>query len=275
MRTSRILLATEREGPLRRRDRQSPAHDPGGGMVRRLAAGLYTWLPLGLPGAAQDRETSCARRWTVPGAQEVLMPAVAARRALEWESGRWDHFGPELLRLRDRHERDFCVGPTHEEVITDIVRREVRSYRQLPLNLYQIQTKFRGRGSRPPLRGHCGAREFIMKDALLLRSRRGGKPPQLRRRCATPTGACFAPDGPRLPGGGGRLGGHRGQAARRSFHVLADSGGGTDIAFQRRGGPTPRNLELTPRPSAAPRPPAATETMREVEDSGRSHHRGT
>ena len=117
------------------------------GLVRRLAAGLYTWLPLGLR-VLRKIEDIVRDEMDRAGAQEILMPAVQPAE-LWMESGRWDHFGPELLRLRDRHERDFCVGPTHEEVITDIVRREVRSYRQLPLNLYQIQTKFPGRGAAP------------------------------------------------------------------------------------------------------------------------------
>src|SRR5580700_10090582 len=107
------------------------------GLIRRLAAGLYSWLPLGLP---------------------VVQPAE-----LWQESGRWSVYGPELQRLKDRHERDFVLGPTHEEVITDIVRRELQSYRQLPVNFYQIQTKFRDEVR--PRFGVMRAREFIMKDA--------------------------------------------------------------------------------------------------------------
>ena len=120
MRTSRLLLATEREDPS---DAEIVSHRLmiRAGLVRRLAAGLYTWLPLGLR-VLRKIEDIVRDEMDRAGAQEVLMPAVQPAE-LWMESGRWDHFGPELLRLRDRHERDFCVGPTHEEVITDIVRR--------------------------------------------------------------------------------------------------------------------------------------------------------
>lgn len=131
------------------------------GLIRRLAAGLYTWLPLGLR-TLRKVETIVREEMDRAGALELLMPAI--QPAELWvESGRWNQFGPELLRLRDRHERDFCVGPTHEEVITDIARRELKSYRQLPVNFYQIQTKFRDEVR--PRFGVMRAREFMMKDA--------------------------------------------------------------------------------------------------------------
>ena len=131
------------------------------GMIRKLASGLYTYLPLGLR-SIRKVEQIVREEMNAAGAQELLMPIVQPAELWQ-ESGRWDHYGKELLRFKDRHQRDYCLGPTHEEVITDIVRREVRSYRNLPLNLYQIQTKFRDE-IRPRF-GLMRGREFIMKDA--------------------------------------------------------------------------------------------------------------
>jgi prolyl-tRNA synthetase len=131
------------------------------GLIRRVAAGLYSWLPLGLR-TLRKVEAIVREEMNRAGALEVLLPAI--QPAELWrESGRWDKFGPELLRLKDRHDRDFCVGPTHEEIITDIARRELKSYRQLPVNFYQIQTKFRDEVR--PRFGVMRAREFLMKDA--------------------------------------------------------------------------------------------------------------
>jgi prolyl-tRNA synthetase len=131
------------------------------GLIRRLAAGLYTWLPVGLR-VLRKVETIVREEMNRAGAIELLMPTVQPAELWQ-ESGRWDQFGPELLRLSDRHERPFCYGPTHEEVITDLARRELKSYRQLPVNFYQIQTKFRDE-IRPRF-GVMRAREFTMKDA--------------------------------------------------------------------------------------------------------------
>lgn len=131
------------------------------GLIRRLASGLYTWLPLGLR-VLQKVKGIVREEMNRAGAQEVLMP-VTQPAELWQESGRWEQYGPELLRMQDRHDRDFCMGPTHEEVITDLVRNELNSYRQLPVNLYQIQTKFRDE-IRPRF-GVMRSREFIMKDA--------------------------------------------------------------------------------------------------------------
>jgi prolyl-tRNA synthetase len=111
------------------------------GLIRKLAAGLYTWMPLGLR-AMRKVENIVREEMDRAGALELLMPG-AIPSELWVESGRWDKFGPELLRFKDRHDRDFCLGPTHEEVITDIARNELKSYRQLPVNFYQIQMKFR------------------------------------------------------------------------------------------------------------------------------------
>jgi prolyl-tRNA synthetase len=131
------------------------------GLIRKVAAGIYTYLPLGLR-IIRKVEQIIREEMNRAGAQELLMP-IASPAELWKETGRWDYYGKELLRLKDRHEREFCLGPTHEEVITDLFRREVRSYRQLPLNFYQIQTKFRDE-IRPRF-GLMRGREFIMKDA--------------------------------------------------------------------------------------------------------------
>src|SRR5579863_7019507 len=131
------------------------------GLVRRLAAGLYSWLPLGLR-VLHKIERIIREEMNRAGALELVMPVVQPGELWQ-ESGRWTAYGPELLRFKDRHDRDFVAGPTHEEVITDIVRRDIKSYRQLPVNFYQVQTKFRDE-IRPRF-GVMRAREFIMKDA--------------------------------------------------------------------------------------------------------------
>ncbi len=131
------------------------------GLIRRLASGLYTWLPLGLR-VLQRVENIIRSEMNNSGAIEVLMPSVQPAELWQ-ESGRWEQYGPELLRLQDRHHRDFCYGPTHEEIITDLARRELTSYKQLPVNYYQIQTKFRDEVR--PRFGVMRAREFLMKDA--------------------------------------------------------------------------------------------------------------
>ena len=160
MRYSRLFLPTLKEVPS---EAEIVSHKLmlRAGMIRRLASGLYSYLPLGLR-ALRRVEAIIREEMTRAGAQEVLLPMVQPRELWD-ESGRWKRYGKELLRLKDRHGRDFCLGPTHEEVITDLVRREVRSYRDLPLNLYQIQTKFRDE-IRPRF-GLMRSREFIMKDA--------------------------------------------------------------------------------------------------------------
>lgn len=141
-----------------------------GGLIRRAASGIYTWLPLGWR-IVQKVANIVRANMNAAGAAEVLMPAV--QPADLWhESGRWKDYGAELLRLQDRHQRDFCIGPTHEEVVTDIVRSTIASYRQLPINLYQIQTKFRDE-IRPRF-GVMRAREFVMKDAYSFDTDRDG-----------------------------------------------------------------------------------------------------
>src|SRR5690554_5206521 len=160
MRSSRFLLATLKETPA---DAEIISHQLmlRAGMIRRLASGLYTWLPLGLR-VLRKVESIVRDEMNQAGAQEVMMPVVQPAELWQ-ESGRWDQYGPELLRMRDRHNRDFCLGPTHEEVITDLVRGQISSYKQLPANFYQVQTKFRDE-IRPRF-GVMRSREFIMKDA--------------------------------------------------------------------------------------------------------------
>ncbi len=160
MRTSHLLLPTLREDP---GEAETVSHRLmlRAGLIRKVAAGIYTYLPLGLK-IIRKVEGIVREEMNRAGAQELLMP-IASPAELWKETGRWDFYGKELFRFKDRHERDFCLGPTHEEVITDLFRREVRSYRQLPLNFYQIQTKFRDE-IRPRF-GLMRGREFIMKDA--------------------------------------------------------------------------------------------------------------
>ncbi|MDN3554185.1 proline--tRNA ligase [Halomonas almeriensis] len=160
MRASQLLIATLKETPA---DADIVSHQLmlRAGMIRRLNAGLYTWLPLGLR-TLRKVENIVREEMDRAHAQEVLMPAIQPADLWQ-ESGRWDQYGNLLLRIRDRHDRDFCYGPTHEEVITDLVRNEIRSYKQVPSNFYQIQTKFRDE-TRPRF-GVMRAREFIMKDA--------------------------------------------------------------------------------------------------------------
>ena len=160
MRVSQSLIPTLRDDP---GEAEIVSHRlmMRAGMIRKVAAGIYTYLPLGLR-VFRKIEAIVREEMNRAGAQEVLMP-IASPAELWRETGRWDFYGKELLRFKDRHERDFCLGPTHEEVITDLIRKEVRSYRQLPLNCYQIQTKFRDE-IRPRF-GLMRGREFIMKDA--------------------------------------------------------------------------------------------------------------
>ncbi len=160
MKLSKLLLPTLRESPA---DTEIISHQlmVRAGLVRQLAAGIYTWLPLGLK-VLRRVENIIRDEMNRAGGQEILMSSVQPEE-LWTESGRWDAYGPELLRFEDRHHRQFCLGPTHEEIITDLVRREVRSYKQLPVNFYQIQTKFRDEIR--PRYGIMRAREFLMKDA--------------------------------------------------------------------------------------------------------------
>ena len=160
MRWSQFYLFTTREVPS---DAEVVSHQlmVRAGMLRKLAAGIYTYLPLGWRSVLKMM-TIVRREMEKAGAVELSMPAIQPAELWE-ESGRWEKYGKELQRMEDRHQRSFCFGPTHEEVITDVVRRDVKSYRQLPLKLYQIQTNFRDE-IRPRF-GLMRGREFIMKDA--------------------------------------------------------------------------------------------------------------
>lgn len=160
MKARQFFISTLKEAPA---DAELPSHKlmMRAGMVKRVASGLYTWMPLGLR-VVRKVEAIVREEMNRIGAVELLMPAVQPAELWQ-ESGRWEFYGKELLRMKDRHDRDFCLGPTHEEVITDVARKEITSYKQLPLSFYQIQTKFRDEVR--PRFGVMRAREFIMKDA--------------------------------------------------------------------------------------------------------------
>ncbi|MDG1062177.1 MAG: proline--tRNA ligase [SAR86 cluster bacterium] len=157
---SKVFLPTLKDSP---QDAEIISHKLmlRSGMIRRVTSGIYTWLPLGLR-VLRKVENIVREEMNASGAQEVLMPMVQPRELWE-ETHRWEKMGPELLRIQDRHERDFCLGPTHEEVITDLIRNNIKSYKELPLNLYQIQTKFRDEVR--PRYGVMRGREFLMKDS--------------------------------------------------------------------------------------------------------------
>lgn len=160
MRVSQFFISTFREAPA---EAELVSHKLmlRAGLIKRLGSGLYTWMPLGLR-ILRKIENIVRDEMNKSGAIEVLMPAIQPAELWQ-ETGRWEVFGPQMLKIKDRHEHDFCFGPTHEEIITDIARKEIKSYRQLPLNFYQIQTKFRDE-IRPRF-GVMRAREFLMKDA--------------------------------------------------------------------------------------------------------------
>jgi prolyl-tRNA synthetase len=217
MRFSQFALTTLKEVPA---DAEIVSHKLmlRAGLIRRLASGLFTWMPLGLR-VLRKVEQVVREEMDRAGALELLMPAVQPAELWQ-ESGRWDQYGPLLLRMQDRHEREFCFGPTHEEVITDVARRELRSYKQLPVNYYQIQTKFRDE-IRPRF-GVMRSREFIMKDAYSFDIDKDGMRQSYDRMHAAYT-AIFERLGLKfriVDADSGEIGGSRSQ----EFHVLADSG---------------------------------------------------
>jgi len=230
------------------------------GLIRQLASGLYTWLPLGVR-VVRKVEAIVREEMDRAGAQELLMPMV--QPAELWrESGRWEQFGPELLRLKDRHQRDFCLGPTHEEVITDLARRELKSYRQLPINWYQIQSKFRDE-IRPRF-GVMRAREFIMKDAYSFHldeaclGRTYARMHEAYARVCKRLGLEFRA----VEADTGSIGGN----LSHEFHVLADSGEDA-IAFS-DSSDYAANVEVAPAlPPTNPRGPA-TRTLERVTTPG-------
>src|SRR5487761_2571752 len=160
MRVSQFFISTLKEAPA---EAELPSHRLmlRAGYIRKLSSGLYTWMPLGLR-VLRKVEAVVREEMNKSGGIELLMPAVQPAELWQ-ETGRWEVFGPQMLKIKDRHDNLFCFGPTHEEVITDIARREIKSYRQLPINFYQIQPKFRDEVR--PRFGVMRAREFLMKDA--------------------------------------------------------------------------------------------------------------
>ncbi|HXV06545.1 MAG TPA: proline--tRNA ligase [Burkholderiales bacterium] len=259
MRVSAFFLSTLKEAPA---EAELPSHKLmlRAGLIRKLGSGLYTWMPLGLR-VLRGVERIVREEMDRAGAVELFMPAVQPAELWQ-ESGRWDKFGPQMLKIKDRHERDFCFGPTHEEVITDIARREIRSYRQLPVNFYQIQTKFRDE-IRPRF-GVMRAREFVMKDAYSFHLDHADLEREYRNMHAAYS-RIFERLGLKFravaadPGAIGGTGSHE-------FHVLADSGEDA-IAFSPESDYA-ANLELAEAlPPRTPRP-APAQKMRKLATPG-------
>ncbi|MDY0022247.1 proline--tRNA ligase [Arenimonas caeni] len=255
MRLSRFHLNTSKETPA---DAEVVSHQLmlRAGMIRKLAAGLYTWSPLGLR-VLRKVEAIVREEMDRAGAIEMLMPSIQPRELWD-ETGRWQKFGGQLLKIRDRKDGEFCYGPTHEEVVTDFARNELRSYKQLPLNFYQIQTKFRDE-IRPRF-GVMRAREFLMKDAYSFHL--GAESlAETYQAMYDAYGRIFTRLGLRfraVAADTGAIGG----SASHEFHVLADSGEDA-IAFS-DGSDYAANVEMAEAVSPGPRP-AAAEAMREVD----------
>ncbi len=259
MRASQLLLATVKENPA---DAEVISHRLmlRAGMIRKLASGLYTWLPLGLR-VLRRVEAIVREEMDAAGAQEVMMPVVQPAELWQ-ESGRWEQYGAELCRLQDRHDRAFCLGPTHEEVITDLIRNEVSSYKQLPANFYQIQTKFRDE-IRPRF-GVMRAREFIMKDAYSFHNDAASlqQTYDAMYRAYSNIFTRLGLDFRAVIADTGSIGGN----ASHEFHVLADSGE-DDIAFS-DSSDYAANVEMAE--AVAPSTPraAATQQMSRVATPG-------
>ena len=231
------------------------------GMIKKIAAGIYSWQPLGLR-VLRKAEAVVREEMNLAGALELLMPAVQPAELWE-ESGRWDQYGPELLRITDRHNREFCSGPTHEEIITDLVRRDVRSYKQLPVNYYQIQTKFRDE-IRPRF-GVMRAREFLMKDAYSFHLNQASLDETYQAmydtytRIFTRLGLEFRA----VRADSGAIGG----AHSHEFHVLADSGEDA-IVFSTQSDYA-ANLEMAEALAPAGERPAASQDKQLVDTPNR------
>ena len=255
MRASQFLIATLKESPS---DAVVTSHQLmlRAGMIRKLASGLYTWLPFGLR-TLRKVEKIVREEMDAAGALELLMPAVQPGELWE-ESGRWFEYGGELMRIKDRHNRDFCIGPTHEEVITDLARNELNSYRQLPVNFYQVQTKFRDE-TRPRF-GVMRAREFLMKDAYSFHANKESlndtyeRMHQAYTNIFTRLGLDFRP----VNADTGSIGG----AVSHEFHVLASSGE-DDIAFSNQSNYA-ANVELAEALAPSIERPAANQELAEV-----------
>jgi len=227
------------------------------GLIRRLASGLFTWMPLGLR-VMRKVEEVVRREMNKAGALELVMPAVQPAELWQ-ESGRWDEYGPLLLRIRDRHDREYCFGPTHEEVITDLARRELKSYKQLPVNFYQIQTKFRDE-IRPRF-GVMRAREFIMKDAYSFDIDQASLETSYQKMHAAYS-AIFEGLGLKfriVDADSGEIGGSRSQ----EFHVLANSGEDA-IAYCDDDGYA-SNVETAATSPSDKKAPAATQELQKIE----------
>ena len=259
MRVSRFPLFTVKETPA---DAEVVSHQLmlRAGLIRKLAAGIYTWLPLGLR-VLRKVEAVVREEMDRAGALELFMPAVQPAELWQ-ESGRWQQYGPELLRIADRHKRDFCFGPTHEEVITELFRREIKSYKQLPVNFYQIQTKFRDE-IRPRF-GVMRAREFLMKDAYSFDLDHTSLQASYQTmfdayvRIFTRLGLRFRA----VLADSGSIGGSRSQ----EFHVLADSGEDA-IAFSTESDYA-ANVELAEALALVDERPAPAETLTRVHTPG-------
>ncbi|HHJ19005.1 MAG TPA: proline--tRNA ligase [Gammaproteobacteria bacterium] len=259
MRVSQFPLSTTKETPA---DAEIASHQLmlRAGMIRRVAAGLYTWLPLGLK-VLRKVEQVVREEMDRSGAVELLMPTVQPAEFWQ-ESGRWNKYGPLLLRITDRHQREYCYGPTHEEVISDLVRREIHSYKQLPINYYQIQTKFRDE-TRPRF-GVMRAREFLMKDAYSFHIDADSLDTtydtmyQTYQRIFQRLGLTFRP----VQADTGDIGGN----ASHEFHVLADSGEDA-IAFSDESDYA-ANVELAETQPVAP-PAAASQALEKVATPGK------
>lgn len=255
MRASQFFIATQKEAPS---DAELISHKlmVRAGLIKKLGSGLYSWMPLGLR-VLRKVENIVRAEMNKAGALELLMPAVQPKELWE-ETGRWAVFGPQMLKIQDRHERDFCFGPTHEEVITDIARKEISSYKQLPLNFYQIQTKFRDE-IRPRF-GVMRAREFLMKDAYSFHTSYDclantyNDMHTAYSNIFTRLGLKFRA----VKADSGAIGGDGSQ----EFHVLADSG--EDALAYCEHSDYAANVELAEAIATGSRA-AATETMREVD----------
>ncbi|WP_025819979.1 proline--tRNA ligase [Shewanella marina] len=256
MRVSKYLLSTLKETPA---NAEVISHQLmlRAGMIRRNASGLYSWLPSGLR-VLRKVEAIVREEMNKAGAVEILMPMV--QPADLWvETGRWEKFGPELLRFQDRHNRDFVLGPTHEEVITDLIRKEVSSYKQLPLNLYQIQTKFRDEVR--PRFGVMRSREFLMKDAYSFHLDKETLDETYQTMFNAYSnilgrmGLAFRP----VEADTGSIGG----SMSHEFHVLAQSG--EDLIAYSTEGDYAANIEKAPAPMPTTTRADATEEMRVVE----------
>ena len=259
MRASKFLLITQRQDPA---DAEAASHRwlVRAGMVRQVAAGIYNWLPLGLR-VLQRVERIIREEMNAAGFQEMLMPFVQPGE-LWRESGRWEKYGPELLRIKDRHDREFCLGPTHEEIITDLVRNEIRSHKRLPLCLYQIQTKFRDE-IRPRF-GILRGREFMMKDAYSFHlsedclDQTYDQVRQVYEKILHRLGLRYE----MVAADSGAIGGD----VSHEFHVLADSGE-DQIAYCEGGGHA-ANIEAFPCPPPEGQRPKPSEQRRIADTPG-------